>query len=174
MEKEIWKNIDNYEGYQVSNKGRIRKIFYPKIQTCYKGYQYVPLYKKNKKKAICVKVHRLVIEAFKGKSLLQVDHINENKQDNRISNLQYLTNRENCIKSLLKNKKNTSSKYIGVSFCMKSGKWTAKTKILGKTRYIGSFKEEENAHKAYEDIIKNGIKEVYKYKNLAKCKKGNY
>ena len=52
---------------------------------------YLQLTIKNK----TIKVHRLVIEAFKGKSDLTVDHINGNKHDNRLCNLQYVTTEEN-------------------------------------------------------------------------------
>lgn len=41
------------------------------------------------------KVHRIVMEAFKGTSDLVVDHINENKHDNRLVNLEYVTVKEN-------------------------------------------------------------------------------
>ena len=47
-----------------------------------------------------IKVHRLVIEAFKGKSDLTVDHIDGNKLNNSLDNLQYLTREENLIKSI--------------------------------------------------------------------------
>lgn len=39
--------------------------------------------------------HRLVMEAFHGKSDLTVDHLNMNKQDNRLENLEYVTVAEN-------------------------------------------------------------------------------
>ena len=57
---------------------------------------YLQLTIKNK----TIKVHRLVIEAFKGKSDLTVDHIDGNKLNNSLDNLQYLTREENLIKSI--------------------------------------------------------------------------
>lgn len=45
------------------------------------------------------KVHRIVIKAFRGESELTVDHINGNKKDNRLSNLQYMSIKDNAIKS---------------------------------------------------------------------------
>ena len=56
---------------------------------------YLQLTIKNK----TIKVHRLVIEAFKGKSDLTVDHIDGNKLNNSLDNLQYLTREENLIRS---------------------------------------------------------------------------
>ena len=57
---------------------------------------YLQLTIKNK----TIKVHRLVIEAFKGKSDLTVDLIDGNKLNNSLDNLQYLTREENLIKSI--------------------------------------------------------------------------
>ena len=57
---------------------------------------YLQLTIKNK----TIKIHRLVIEAFKGKSDLTVDHIDGNKLNNSLDNLQYLTREENLIKSI--------------------------------------------------------------------------
>ena len=57
---------------------------------------YLQLTIKNK----TIKIHRLVIEAFKAKSDLTVDHIDGNKLNNSLDNLQYLTREENLIKSI--------------------------------------------------------------------------
>lgn len=45
-------------------------------------------------------VHRLVMLAFHGKSDLTVDHLNMNKQDNRLENLEYVTVVENTKRAL--------------------------------------------------------------------------
>ena len=47
-----------------------------------------------------ISVHRLIMEAFNGKSDLTVDHIDGNKLNNSLDNLQYLTREENLIKSI--------------------------------------------------------------------------
>ena len=96
---EIWKDVLDYEGlYQASNLGRIRslkfgKIFKPQKQRC--GYLHVGLHKKGKGKTCTI--HRLVYEAFNGKipEGLQVNHINEDKSDNRLENLNLMTPKEN-------------------------------------------------------------------------------
>lgn len=51
------------------------------------------MYNKEKKKTI--KVHKLVANAFLGKSNLQVDHIDGNKLNNKLNNLEYVTPKEN-------------------------------------------------------------------------------
>lgn len=45
-------------------------------------------------------LHRVIIEAFRGKSDMQVDHIDGNKNNNTLKNLQYLTSQENVAKSV--------------------------------------------------------------------------
>ena len=99
LEKEIWKDIPNYEGYQVSNLGRVKsfyglkeKILKPKIT---RGYYQVHLHKNSIGK--WYSIHRLVLEAFNGTipEGLQVNHINEIKTDNRLENLNLMTPKEN-------------------------------------------------------------------------------
>ena len=104
---EIWMNIEGFKGYQVSNLGRARsldridslgrlwkgKILKPFISKS--GYQLVSLCKNGKKKALYI--HRLVYAAFCGEipEGLVVNHINEVKTDNRLENLNLMTQKEN-------------------------------------------------------------------------------
>ena len=101
LEKEIWKDIKGFEGlYQVSNLGRVKsfyglkeKILKPKLTR--NGYYAVCLHKNSIRKFYLV--HRLAYEAFNGTipEGLQVNHINEIKADNRLSNLNLMTCKEN-------------------------------------------------------------------------------
>lgn len=109
---EEWRDIKDYEGkYQVSNFGRVKslerfkkgkndslasvkeKILKPQIN--HRGYYQVELCKNSKVRFYSV--HRLVFEAFNGTipEGLQVNHINEIKTDNRLSNLNLMTPKEN-------------------------------------------------------------------------------
>ena len=98
---ELWKDIEGFEGYQVSNQGNIRSLKgkEPKILKPYDngyGYLYINLYKNNKMYA--KRVHKLVAEAFipnteEGKT--EVNHINGNKTDNRLINLEFVSRSEN-------------------------------------------------------------------------------
>ena len=92
--QEIWKDIKGYEGlYQVSNFGRIaNKKYKIKTNELYKnGYLYVDLYKYNKRKRMLV--HRLVAKAFisNPNNLPQVNHIDGNKENNNVENLEWCT-----------------------------------------------------------------------------------
>lgn len=101
--EEIWKKIEKYEDYEVSNLGRIKslkrnnnKILKQKPNKF--GYLIVGLFNnanKNKK----MLVHRLVAEAFIPNPLSkpQVNHIDGNKQNNNVNNLEWCTNSENQI-----------------------------------------------------------------------------
>lgn len=96
---EIWKKIDNYEEYFVSNLGRIKSIkgnkeIILKQNTAIHGYPSVTLYGKGKK---VYKVHRLVANSFlKNKdNKKHVEHINTIKQDNRVENLRWASPYEN-------------------------------------------------------------------------------
>ena len=105
---ETWKNIKGYEGlYQVSSMGRVKslerkvrhgrtvkeRILKPYMDRG--GYLLVGLCAGGKRKTL--KVHRLVCEAFHDNpdNKLDVNHINENKTDNRACNLEWNTRREN-------------------------------------------------------------------------------
>lgn len=99
MEKEIWKDIAGYEGlYQVSNFGRIKslrsKIILASLSSK-SGYCYVGLAKNgmNKQKS----VHRLVALAFipNSENKPEVNHIDGNKHNNTVKNLEWVTKSEN-------------------------------------------------------------------------------
>ena len=95
---EYWKDIQGYEGlYSVSATGLIKthiynKILKPRIQD---GYETVVLYRNKKHKAF--RVHRLVAMAFldNPNSYEQVNHIDGNKRNNNIKNLEWCTAEQN-------------------------------------------------------------------------------
>ena len=119
---EIWKEIPNYEGYQVSNLGRVKsleridalghrlkeKILKPQINSS--GYYRIQLHKQSIRKFYMV--HRLVWEAFNGQipEGYEINHLDERPVNNALSNLSLVTHKENinfgtrtekCSKSVL-------------------------------------------------------------------------
>lgn len=165
--KEEWKDIDGFEGYyQISNYGNVRAL-YREITDIYgkqriypdrvikgrrknnKGYIWVNLYKNSKIHSRAI--HRLVWDAFGDakRDGLTIDHINENKEDNTIWNLQLLTREDNFYKTRMTKREKYTSKYIGVSQ-NRIGKWTVRGIFpnLGY-KHIGSFDNEEQAYLAY-------------------------
>lgn len=99
MQTEIWKMIPRYEGlYMVSNKGRVKNFRTGRILRQHKsncGYFGVILSKNGKVKGFSV--HRLVAMAFipNLNNLPEVNHINEDKADNRVENLEWCTHEYN-------------------------------------------------------------------------------
>jgi len=157
---EIWKDVIDYEGlYQVSDLGNLKSLWFgkekfliPKLNT--RGYLKINLTKNGIRKGYCL--HRLVYEAFNGKTNLIVDHkIEGNKIDNRLCNLQAISQRENTAKHRSTLKK--SSKYTGVSWSVKSNKWVAAIRINGKSKYLGMFTNEIDASNAYINAKNNLI-----------------
>ncbi|HFI0937751.1 TPA: NUMOD4 domain-containing protein [Streptococcus suis] len=100
MNIEIWKDVRGYEGYyMVSNKGRVKSCYTKKIlkqQLKKTGYLQVVLYKDRKPKSWLV--HRLVGIAFipNPENKEQVNHIDEDKTNNCLENLEWLSPDENA------------------------------------------------------------------------------
>lgn len=159
---EEWRDIPDYEGYyQVSDLGRIKslerfarknlKIIVKesilKAPLNSSGYPFVCLSKNNHRKILTV--HRIMAMAFLGltKETIGVcDHIDNNQQNNKLSNLQIISSRLNATKDA-KNKTN----YNGVK---KSGKkFCAYIKVNGKSVSLGTFDSAMEAHKKYEEAF---------------------
>jgi hypothetical protein len=152
---EIWQKIKGYEDrYLISNCGNVISINY--LNRGYKkllkpliagvGYFRVGLYKDKKCKEHYI--HRLVASHFIGeiKEGHSVNHIDFNKSNNKIENLEIITNRENSCHKFLK--ENKLSKYIGVSYNKNAKKFVSAIKINGIRKHLGYFDNEITAYKA--------------------------
>ena len=107
--KEIWLPIKDYPNYEVSNLGRVRALKYYsnvtkkyydrilvlKVKTNRWGYNFVGISNRNGRKSKIV--HRLVAETFipNVNGLREVNHIDGNKQNNRVENLEWCTRSQN-------------------------------------------------------------------------------
>jgi hypothetical protein len=158
---EEFRDIPGYEGlYQVSNLGNVKSLGNDRtrkekiLKLCINktGYYHVGLSKHGKVKSL--NVHQLVVMAFLGHDPcgynLVVDHINNNPLDNRVDNLQIVTQRFNSKKNQVK----YSSKHKGVSWYKKLNKWVSHIRINGKGFHLGYFNCELAASIAYQNKLK--------------------
>ena len=186
-QEEEFRDIPGFEGYQVSNLGRVKSFKRGKEMILNNtinahGYYKVGLYKNGKN--ITKKVHQLVAITFLGHiqndtTEIVVDHINNNPLDNRLENLQLISQRENVSKD----RKNGASKYTGVFWDKQKNKWISKICINEKIIYLGCFNTEEEASKYYQNALKsieNNEEIVIKkpifssiYKGASWCKRKN-
>jgi hypothetical protein len=172
LEGEIWKDVPGYEDlYQVSNMGRVYSL--PKEWTGSKGiklshkgkllkvgytkngYLKVDLSKNLKKKYF--EIHALVAMAFLNHTPcgheIVVDHIDEDKTNNRVENLQLITQRENILR--VKKGKGYSSNFKGVRWHKQANKWHSRITINKKEVSLGLFTEEKDAAKVYQLAVAN-------------------
>jgi hypothetical protein len=163
--QEIFKDIPNFEGvYQISNLGRVKSL----SRTCFDGRKVRERFLKPSKNArryltvrLCknglpntFQVHQLVAMAFLNHVPCGfkrvVNHINFNISDNRLENIEVVTNRQNCNQKHLK----SSSKYVGVYYKKELDKWRAQIQINRKSVHLGYYNNEYDAHLAYQRKLK--------------------
>lgn len=137
---EIWRKINSL--YNISSFGQIKKggrILKGGIDS--KGYKYHCLKINGVQKNYLL--HRLVCRYFIGESPLTVNHIDFNKLNNNIDNLEYKSLSDN-ITHYYENLKKTS-KVIGVYQQAKTKIWVSRVYVNKWPIYLGSFKSEEEA-----------------------------
>lgn len=147
--QEVWLPIKAYPNYEASSRGRIRNIITNKElkqKAGFGGYPSVIL-SKNGHRNFC-RVHRLICSAFKPNPANKpcVDHIDNNKLNNHIHNLRWVTHSQNIMN---KSKHcNNSSGVTGVSWHIRLKKWVARITIDGITKNLGTFTSITKAKRA--------------------------
>ena len=152
---EIWKDVLGYEGlYKISNLGKVKSLNYrgtkkTKYLKCSTKREYAHLTKNKIPKMRPISVWMAITFLnFKPNGYVSVvDHIDNDKTNDRLYNLQIITHRQNISKDA-KNK----SGYTGV---VRSGKnWVAKININNKRIHLGTFKSPQEASQAYQKELK--------------------
>jgi len=170
---EIWKvlSFDN-DDYSISNFGRVKSNYKKTIRSngreftkkekilkqCVNKFGYLQVAFLKSEKLYSFKVHRLVASYFieNKNNLKQINHIDKIKTNNKLENLEWVSNIENSCHRVLSSKK--SSKFIGVSFCNKLKKWRSKIFFNKKQIHLGVFECEIEAHLKRVEFEKlNGI-----------------
>lgn len=168
MQDEMWKPITGYEGkYEVSNYGRVKNLPFVYVsgrngnqtkevpegirKTCIspKGYEQVVIRKNGDKRTVLI--HHLVWDAFGNATRngikLQIDHIDGNKTNNHINNLQVLTAKENRRKSI--------NRDLPIGVVRHGNKYQSQITKNGKGSFLGLFDTPEEAHQKYLWAEKN-------------------
>lgn len=163
LENEIWKDILGYEAYyQVSDMGRVkslsRKLYNGKVIFISKekilntsindGYKKVCLYKDCVKKHYTV--HMLIAIAYLNHTpdrttKIVVDHIDNKRDNNKHSNLQLISHRENITKECM-----LKSRIPGVYWCKTHKKWRSEININNSKIFIGRFNDKNKAVLGYK------------------------
>jgi hypothetical protein len=98
-----------------------------------------------------ISMHREIMKAPAG---ILVDHRNCDALDNRRENLRLATSSQNSYNRQNTKTKASSSRYRGVSYFSRTGKWVARIKYQRKSRWLGYFDKEEAAGRAYDEAAK--------------------
>lgn len=159
--EEIWKPIIGYEGiYEVSNLGNVRKNINNKI----KNYTFNKTKKGYYRICLCVNgkanvkyIHQIVAQSFlnhiPNKYTLVVNHKDGIKTNNKLENLEIVTNRYNCADGY--KRKKTSSEHTGVYWFKKLSKWRSQITVKNRLYFLGYYDNEVKAHEIYEEALKN-------------------
>lgn len=142
---EIWKEIENYPNYQISNLGRVKSFWYGKekiLKNCKDrgGYLQVLLCKEGKIKHYLI--HRLVAQAFipNPNNLPQVNHKDENPKNNCVENLEWCDSSYN-VNFGTRNERMTQRKQKPILQFTKQGEFVKKWDSATQVERVLGFKQ---------------------------------
>lgn len=185
LNTEIWKDVFELP-YIISNFGVVKRN--PNAPYYHKNKEYVKPYINNKgylcinlykdSKVYKYQIHRLLAIIFipNPNNLKEVNHIDGNPLNNDLTNLEWVTHKQNIQhawdNNLFKNRhacasvkrKGSSSKYRGVSWSNERKRWCVYVTFNKKRYGVGRYRDEIEAAKAYDSFIKEKgfINEGYK------------
>lgn len=149
--KEIWKKIREYNDYYVSNLGRVKsfkknkeKILKPGLSLS--GYLQVILCQDDIKK--CCLVHRLVANEFlvNKNNLKEINHIDENKKNNCVDNLEWCDHKYNMNYGTIKTKQE-----------------------VAKNKKVAKYDKKGNLLQVYKSIKEASLKNNIGSSNITNC-----
>jgi len=152
MNKDLFIDLDKQEITRLSTGNNLKFFLVgsKKIDNQYYAIDF---------KGYFLRVHRLFFYYHNLYLPKIVDHKDRNRFNNDIENLRNLNDSESARNT--KKRKQTSSKYKGVSFNKQSNKWESKIMLDKKRIFLGYFDDEDDAGQAYNDAIrKYGLEEV--------------
>lgn len=158
MDREIWKEIEDSPWYLISSHGRVWSRKSNRIlKQVIDRYGYPRVSPRISGKTCHRPPHRLVATAFipNPNQLPQVDHINEDKGDNRVVNLRWVNQSQNQHNITPLRATNTSG-VRGVFLDKSIGMWVAKITVNGAFKKA-RFKTKDGAitqRKAWEEEYK--------------------
>jgi len=149
--KEIWKKINNYEDYEISNFGNARSLKNNNIKKLKpskssSGYLQIVLCKNGKTKNCFI--HKLVAKTFleNKNNYLEVNHIDENKENNNVNNLEWCSRKYNMNYGNIKIKQSNAKK-----------------------KKVAKLNNNNEIIEIYESIKEASIKNNAQETNIAKC-----
>ncbi len=146
--EEIYKVIIGFNNYEVSSYGNVRNIKTKRVLKPHLRKDYYEIRLSVCNVSTTITLHKLVANTFLDNPNDKdcIDHIDNDKLNNNITNLRYATKSENQYNRKI-NKNNTSG-FKGVSYHSKTQKWDANIKIDGITVHLGRFTNKEDAIEA--------------------------
>ena len=155
INEEVFVMIKDFDNYMVSNLGNVKNATTNQIiKQRYDKYGYKRLNIYKNKKMFVKLVHQLVANAFLENidNKPCIDHIDNNKENNNVSNLRFATYQENVRNSKIA--KNNTSGAKGITFSKASNKWRAYITIDGLEAHLGYFDSIEDAKAARVNKVK--------------------
>lgn len=176
---EIWKEIENFDMYEISSEGRVRskkivrsrtlsrppEVKYKILKPHVDKHGYCSVIIQNNYYILKVLVHRLVAKAFidNPTNLPSINHINENKSDNSVSNLEWCTNVYNSNYGTRNERIGKTARY-NMKQCKITDQYDLKGNFIRRWNSLEQIYRELNYNKSnISKCCSNKVKSAYGY-----------